>query len=406
MIINFSEVSQKNIEPLSLYNKWKGLRCSIDDTVMLAESYFFYPFEPLHYIKNLRKKTPSLISTEIWPSSVCNQKCTFCSSNKFNYSRGAIMDQYKLKDIISELAQCGNKIVRFSGGGEPFLLKGMDQILNHVNKKGMKSSIITNGTILNDKLKAIISNYSIAYRVSINAGNKSDYFKIHGSDDFNKVIRHMEEIAEERNRKNRGNEFLLGATIVINKDNLKSLGQLAQLIKNLGFDFLLARAENPVRPILKDEKREILREQLLYCNSLRDENFNFSGDLSTLAGESKKRRPGNLPCYATKIRAYINSNYKIFPCFSGIVHDCGSYGDLSKNSFIDIWRGNDHLSISKKLQNGDLLDYCNDFCSYVKFNSFANWALDKYKTSKKVKFEKIPKPWIEQMYPAIFAGSK
>jgi MoaA/NifB/PqqE/SkfB family radical SAM enzyme len=52
-----------------------------------------------------------------------------------------------LVNVISDAYEMGYKVVAFSGG-EPFMYDGLDQLLIHAKSLGMKTTITTNGTML------------------------------------------------------------------------------------------------------------------------------------------------------------------------------------------------------------------------------------------------------------------
>lgn len=74
----------------------------------------------------------------------CNYKCSFCYAH-FKDSKNLSKDD--LKEILYLLKDYGVHKVNFAGG-EPFLFKGFEELLIHAKELGLKTSIISNGSMI------------------------------------------------------------------------------------------------------------------------------------------------------------------------------------------------------------------------------------------------------------------
>jgi len=120
----------------------------------------------------------------------CNMKCKFCYAT---FEDMRIINQLPLfdaKTILYKLRQAGLKKITFAGG-EPLLYKYIIDIVQYSKDIGLTTSIITNGSLLTDKLLDIfkdkldwigISIDSIDLDTNIKIGrvskNKLDYYKL------------------------------------------------------------------------------------------------------------------------------------------------------------------------------------------------------------------------------------
>ncbi len=304
-----------------------------------------------------------------------------------------MIDYVVLEKLIGDISGMGNKVVRLSGGGEPLLCKGIGKIIQLIDEMEMKSYIISNASFLDNKLEDIIAEHTSVFRVSLNAGNQRDYLKIHGVDHFNKVISNMKKLSSLRLRKGRCESLMLGASFVVTQDNFKSLSQTARITKECGFDFFFARTKNPIRPKFVGENQDILNAEVEKCQALRDEKFNFSGRIEALDGSTSKKKPGTMPCFATHFRTYVDVKGYVYPCYSGIVHQHSSVGNINEKTIIEILRSEKFLLIRERLEGGELFDFCNKFCTYAKFNMFVNTVSEKTKMNEFVRFCKVPQKW-------------
>lgn len=380
-------------ESVKIANKWDKLQTSTGSEVK-AKSNSFYPLEPSVYIDALRSKTSRLVYAEIWPTSVCNQNCLFCSSSIHGLKCAESLPFEVLKKVIDDLAEIENSVIRFSGGGEPFLYKRMDEIIRRIRTRNMLSFFITNGSAINDATATALIDCSSMVRFSFNGGDRNTYLQLHRTDDFEKVLRTMEHLANQRKIKKR-QELSLGATFVISDSNFRSIAKAARAVKNCGLDFIFIRGQNPVKYLFGEADREILAEQLQICHSLKDENFFVNGKLESLDGTKpiKKLRKA---CFAARFRFYIDFRGNVFSCFNGICDGQINFGNVKEASIKDIREGSAHLALQERLANGDYYSFCQKHCGYADFNLCMEEIEAEIIANPEVKFKKIPSPWGEQ----------
>lgn len=85
-------------------------------------------------------------SLTVYPSEVCNLSCDGCNSEGIHRKDG-FMDFEVFKKIIKDFNIYGGQAVAFEGGGEPMLNPKIDKMLGLCKYLGLKTGIITNGTI-------------------------------------------------------------------------------------------------------------------------------------------------------------------------------------------------------------------------------------------------------------------
>lgn len=128
----------------------------------------------------------------------CNHACVFCAHYGMQYPQGEI-DPVFLKRILKEAYKMGVRRVGFYTTGEMFMCKSINEhIANAKNiiSKGVGYEYIysdTNGALAKrEKLEGAIRAGLDSIKFSINAGNRESYKKIHGYDDFEKVIENLQ----------------------------------------------------------------------------------------------------------------------------------------------------------------------------------------------------------------------
>jgi len=123
-------------------------------------------------------------------SSYCNHKCIFCSNSDSRTVKSILsLDKFK-KVLLNIMNHVEIKELGLYGKGEPFLNKDILEFIRYAkNKKIDYVFITTNGTLLNEKISYEILNSGLdSIKFSINALDKKEYFKIHGKDEFEKVL--------------------------------------------------------------------------------------------------------------------------------------------------------------------------------------------------------------------------
>jgi organic radical activating enzyme len=77
------------------------------------------------------------------PTNRCNLKCSFCSCS--NRQMREEMPLEEALRMIAEFARLGTRAVTITGGGEPLLHPGINEVIRGCRKLGMKSGMVSNG---------------------------------------------------------------------------------------------------------------------------------------------------------------------------------------------------------------------------------------------------------------------
>ena len=133
--------------------------------------------------------------------------------------------------------------IEIVGGGEPLLFHQIIPLLISIKNEHYYGSLITNGSLLNQKL----INHLIKYkwdmvRISFHAASAKTYQKIQGVDHYKTVIKNIRLFLKLRSQSRLPKLKLL---FVIQKDNyheIKAFIELCQKLKvdQLEFDYLIA----------------------------------------------------------------------------------------------------------------------------------------------------------------------
>lgn len=173
----------------------------------------------------------------------CNHSCIFCYNPEMKRKIDHLdFETYKefLKNAVNE----GLEEVGLYSTGEPFMTKNLDKFIFEAKKNGIKRVYITtNGSLASfDKVKKCLDAGLDSIKFSINAGSRETYKLIHGQDDFQKVIKNLDDIYNYK-KKNKLNLMILCSFVYtdLTKSEIKIF---EKKYKKYFEDILFVEAEN------------------------------------------------------------------------------------------------------------------------------------------------------------------
>ncbi|WP_051688639.1 radical SAM/SPASM domain-containing protein [Butyrivibrio sp. AE2032] len=139
---------------------------------------------------------PNSLNIEL--NNTCNQKCEFCGFHGKYKSWDFVPSRLSfdfVKRILEEAKRLGigEKEVGFYLSGEVFLYPDFPEVIRYAKNLGFKYTFITtNGAFATpDKAKAVLDAGLDSIRFSVNAADREMYRTIHGTDDFDEVVKNI-----------------------------------------------------------------------------------------------------------------------------------------------------------------------------------------------------------------------
>jgi putative heme d1 biosynthesis radical SAM protein NirJ1 len=156
-------------------------------------------------------------------TKTCNLKCKHCYASADNKKHEGELSLEESKKFIDDLKEFNVPALLFSGG-EPLMREDILDILEHANQRKIRSTISTNGTLLDKDMCKALKKIELGYvGVSIDGiGSNHDRFRgVHGAFDSSlRGIRNCIEVGQK-----------VGLRFTINKNNYKELEDVFNLIK-------------------------------------------------------------------------------------------------------------------------------------------------------------------------------
>lgn len=310
------------------------------------------------------------IYVEISPVGHCNHRCSFCAVDYIGYKNRSI-DLAALKDALFSMAKNGVKSIMLAGEGEPLLHPDIIEIINYAKSVGLDIAITTNGVAMTDKF---IDNaaFNVSWiKVSLNAGSKEDYVKIHKAKekDWDKVWDNLKRLRS----KNYPN-LVIGTQAVVLPDNIGSIYQLAQNSKAIGLAYTVLKPYSQHKKSITREYEDIKyasqETSLANVEVLSDDNFNVVVRRSAMASWDSSKRSYH-KCYSTPtFWAYIMATGDVYGCSAYLLDDRFLYGNITSESFAAIWLGSRRRQSLSFVSEGLDISECRKNCRMNKVNEY------------------------------------
>ncbi len=311
----------------------------------------------------------------------CNLKCKICSIQNFTIHDESYELSYEtMIDLIRQASEMGVKDVLLLGG-EPLLREDIFEIVKLIKKYKMIAVIVTNGTLLDEKmLDKLFDSGLDNLHISIDGASEDTFSKIRGEKLLSRIIKNIETINTEKEKRDT-NLPSISSTCVITDQNLHELLDIAKLAQNLkmsGINFQpfvpdnsdQQKIDNSNPAWVPPKKYEILDmaiNNLIKFKLSNSKNFDFISNTINHLNMIKKYFRGELKkgtrnCYAGFNRLQITRNGTIYFCAEGKKSGETAMGNIYKDRLVDIWHSKDAKTFRRNIKKCN--NVCLQFCSY------------------------------------------
>lgn len=290
----------------------------------------------------------------------CNTNCIVCwtyspllskenKPEKSWFKEEIPMERYE--ELIEDLASLGIERIRFTGGGEPFLYRGIERAIQLVKQKGIWLAITTNGILLHKNHEILVQNQVDEIAVSLWAASDKTYRILHPKAKEGDFYQILESIRKLKRDSPHTEVHLLN---VISKENVHEISKMGDLGRNLGAKAVYFTLVDPMddtrQMMLNEEQRKEAREEIRRIRS-RFYNQNSEVHWDNLGGfearledvqdssEYDRKAIDELPCYMGWHFARITANGQVSPCCRGVDYPMGY---LAEDSFKKIWSSSNY----------------------------------------------------------------
>ncbi len=278
----------------------------------------------------------------------CNYTCQMCPQT--NPGRGKSftrkMPISEFERILDEIVpKYGMPQINLEGSGEPTMAKDLPKYIDAVKKRNLKCFMYCNGARLNGQFMKDVVNAGIDFvRFSVIGYNRELYKKWMNIDNFNLILSNLNEIQSYVKSTSSGTQIstyhLITDNSKINEEIESYKKNVINVVKSVAYIWKMhnwSGNHDNINPREKTSRRSCGRP--------------FAPELTVRAGGSIGRTGAIVPCCQTL--GPPNEEKSIL-------------GHLDKNSFEDIYFGEEYEKLRKAHENKefDKIDYCKD-CDFL-----------------------------------------
>lgn len=308
------------------------------------------------------------LSLTFYVTDRCTLNCKMCLQHSFDRNLDPSLNNcyhQECKDMTIETFNYAlslfNKslFVGLAGVGEPFLNTNLIHMikLSSINNKIV--GVISNGTVLNDKIDSIIESSLDHISLSLNAINKDDYIDISCCEGylFDTVVDNINCLVKQRNRKK--SKLRIDVSFVCHKGNYQKIPEMIEFSEGLGVDRV------SLINLIPTMKNEFKRDKCLYADN------NDVVDLITNIKIKKYKLDVKwptlfVPCCENRICRWYFQNVSIDS--DGNIGSCGAimppnpeYGNIFKDR--EPWNNSHFINMrkmfsSRALPLSEICKYC------------------------------------------------
>jgi len=188
---------------------------------MLSNIKFYLKTLNVYRHYKLKRYIPFLVI--ISPTMMCNLRCQYCEQELYKQTRD--IEANKVYELIDEMDEIGIPCISFSGG-EPLLIKGIEDIGDYAKKKNIFVNLNTNGTLIDKKRAQKIATSFDHIRISLD-GSEELHDKICGvKGTYKKVLKSIDYLISIPNRKAR-----IGLNYVLTENNIHNIKEFSKKFK-------------------------------------------------------------------------------------------------------------------------------------------------------------------------------
>ena len=323
---------------------------------------------PEHVVKIKNKKRPFPLTIEVDLTNHCNHRCSFCCWGEDIAVDKSTLETKTIKKCISDMKNLGAKAICFTGGGEPMIHKDFYKILSFTKKKGLDCGLITNGSaITKDHCGELVDNLNWI-RISVSGGDAESYNKVQGKDHFERVIKNIFMISNEKIKKR--SNIKIGIRMLVNEENLYTLSKLADKVKDInGLNYIQISPNQFSEdegtfwngPEVKNEINKTEKKLLKNEIELLTSSFEI---LSTSKEEQKRLINYPKKCYAHFYQITIMADGNVAFCKNARFNKKYFVGNINKKSIKDIWNNKANTDIERWVKPSN----CGLICKVIRVN--------------------------------------
>ena len=303
-----------------------------------------------------------ITSIDIEPIARCNLQCPFCQVPGWRRAdETESMTPELFSRIIGQFPRL--KHVKLQGMGEPFLSPYTIDLIRLASARGLKTTILSNGTLLsadlaNDILKAGLSTLYISF----DGATRETYESLRVGADYGLVLDNIQHLLKLRAQRGATTGIRMRC-LISNQAVLDELPKQVRLAAALGVDELLIasrckiwepRDGNPI-PVLSVPNHDF-RESAALFNHVQK----LAKECGLCLNLGRYLPHGKwYPCSGPWRTMFVSVEGKVVPCSHIANPDSWCLGSLVDEEVQVVWNGDAYAKLRRSILKNNTVAFCN-----------------------------------------------
>jgi radical SAM protein with 4Fe4S-binding SPASM domain len=318
---------------------------------------------------NFVSKTPLVVKWEV--TKRCNLRCAHCYASAGSIASNDLSTEEALA-LIDRLSELEVMNIVFTGG-EPFIRRDFQRLIDETEKHAICIDILTNGTMITEYFSQFLARVvPHSVQVSLDGATAETHDKFRGlKGSFDATVRGIENLV------NAGVRVTVAATF--HKGNIGELNKLVQLAYRLGakgflfgFIFPIGRGLSAFDTLALDRaEQRLVWDSLVRESSTRGLGSDFFVQVDEALGTIQGKDLNPPTCRAGRIMITIGANGDMIPC--PMLFDY-KLGNVRTDDLQEIWENSprlrylrDHSNLKGPCAECRLRDRCGGGCKAIAF---------------------------------------
>lgn len=316
-------------------------------------------FDGIRFVPSLRfnKGYTRLHYLHIDITTRCNLKCKMCEWRyKVNQVNPIEMSFEDFRKLIGEGMRLGARKIVLSATGEGTLHKNFPEMIDYAYNKGLEIEMITNLTVLNEKILGAVLRVN-SLTVSFDGATKKTYERIRVGASFDRTVANLKTVVSRKGK------MKISVNHVLQKDNIREVDKFVELICSIGgIDYVSFKLpHNEVSEVWK--KVMISDKDLDWFIAKLDEiyaKFRRNGIKVDINADPKNHRDEirkgiyrpwihEIPCYNLWTGAFVNPEGFVLPCCN-FYRKSDALGNVNEQPLAEIWRSAKYNKLRKRFR--------------------------------------------------------
>jgi radical SAM protein with 4Fe4S-binding SPASM domain len=305
-------------------------------------------------------KVPALPSIlDIEPINQCNFRCPHCQVTHWNKAKTRL----DIEGLTKLLDQFPNLLrVKLQGMGEPLLNKELLAMLELLEKRKIKTAIVSNGSVMTDTIRDKLLELSTDIQFSVDGATQDVFESVRVGSSFKKVTENIKKLTTRRQDIQSSNPAkTIAARTVVTNQNVHQLSGIVRLAAELGMDSLTFQlimtswGKASMEEINAQKRVTEAKELEQHVDEAKREAERIG--LPLVVRDDDKYSCKNKCGWPWK-SAFIASNGDVVPCAILADSDTVKMGNVFEESFEAIWNSEKYQELRRQHREHDLPEYC------------------------------------------------